>query len=96
MQIDLHGYHHSEIVFKGILNRLIQQCWKMGETELTLIHGHGRHRGIFPGFVNTNTGYFGLYIRVSGGRYEMTRRFASGLSTQLLLIADSWVPPPSD
>ena len=63
MQIDLHGYHHSEIVFKGILNRLIQQCWKMGETELTLIHGHGRHRGIFPGFVNTNTGYFGLCIR---------------------------------
>jgi hypothetical protein len=27
------------------------------------MHGHGRNRGISPGFVNTNTGYFGLYIR---------------------------------
>ena len=63
MQIDLHGYHPSEIVFNGILNTLIQQCWEMGETELTLIHGHGRNRGISPGFVNTNTGYFGLCIR---------------------------------
>jgi hypothetical protein len=35
----------------------------MGEDELTLIHGHGRNRGISPGFVNTNTGYFGLCLR---------------------------------
>ena len=35
----------------------------MGENELTLIHGHGRNRGIFPGLVNTNTGYLGLCIR---------------------------------
>jgi len=35
----------------------------MGEPELTLIHGHGRNRGISPGFVNTNTGFFGLQIR---------------------------------
>jgi hypothetical protein len=28
-----------------------------------LIHGHGRNRGKSPGFVNTNTGYFGLRIR---------------------------------
>ena len=25
--------------------------------------GHGRNRGIAPGFVNTNTGFFGLEIR---------------------------------
>ena len=35
----------------------------MGEPYLYLIHGHGRNRGITPGFVNTNTGYFGLQIR---------------------------------
>ena len=35
----------------------------MGENDVTLIHGHGRNRGISPGFVNTNTGYFGLEIR---------------------------------
>jgi hypothetical protein len=28
-----------------------------------LIHGHGRNRGLSPGFVNTNTGYFGLRVR---------------------------------
>ena len=43
--------------------KLVQQTWEMGEAELTLIHGHGRNRGISPGFVNTNTGYFGLCIR---------------------------------
>jgi hypothetical protein len=41
----------------------VQQAWEMGEVRLTLIHGHGRNRGISPGFVNTNTGYFGLCIR---------------------------------
>jgi hypothetical protein len=63
MQIDLHGYHPAEIVFNGLLGILVQQCWEMGEGELTLIHGHGRNRGISLGFVNTNTGYFGLCIR---------------------------------
>lgn len=63
MWIDLHRYHPKEIVFSGVLGILIQQCWEMGETELTLVHGHGRNRGISPGFVNTNTGYFGLCIR---------------------------------
>ena len=36
-----------------------QKC----ERELILIHGHGRNRGITPGFVNTNTGFFGAEIR---------------------------------
>src|SRR3974390_219033 len=63
MKIDLHGYHPSEIVFNGVLKSVVQQCWETGETELTLIHGHGRNRGISPGFVNTNTGYLGLCIR---------------------------------
>ena len=63
MTIDLHGYHPAEIVRKGILGKIIQQSWEMGESHLYLIHGHGRNRGITPGFVNTNTGYFGLQIR---------------------------------
>jgi hypothetical protein len=63
MQIDLHGYHPAEIVFNGVLGKILEQAWEMGEIELILIHGHGRNRGITPGFVNTNTGYFGLCIR---------------------------------
>jgi hypothetical protein len=63
MEIDLHGYHPADIVFSGVLNKLVQQAWEMGAKTLTLIHGHGRNRGISPGFVNTNTGYFGLTIR---------------------------------
>ncbi len=63
MEVDLHGFHPSQIVRSGWLYKLVQQTWEMGEERLTLIHGHGRNRGISPGFVNTNTGYFGLCIR---------------------------------
>lgn len=63
MQIDLHGYHPSEIVWNGVLAKILEQAWEMSETHLYLIHGHGRNRGITPGFVNTNTGFFGLEIR---------------------------------
>ena len=63
MKTDLHGNHPPDIVFNGVLGDILQQAWEMGETELTLIHGHGRNRGITPGFVNTNTGYFGHCIR---------------------------------
>jgi hypothetical protein len=65
VQIDLHGYHPAEIVWNGVLAKLLQQAWEMGHDRLTLIHGHGRNRGITPGFVNTNTGFFGLQIRRS-------------------------------
>src|SRR6266404_6910098 len=63
MEIDLHSYHPSEIVWNDVLAKIIQQTWEMGDTHLRLIHGHGRNRGISRGFVNTNTGYFGLEIR---------------------------------
>jgi Smr domain len=63
VQIDLHGYRLSEIGRNGLLLKIVQQCWEMGETELRLIHGHGRARGKSPGFVNTNTGVLGLTIR---------------------------------
>jgi Smr domain len=62
MEIDLHGYHPSEIV-GDILTKIVQQTWEMGDSYLRLIHGHGRNRGISRGFVNTNTGYLGLEIR---------------------------------
>jgi hypothetical protein len=63
MELDLHGYHPEDIVGKRLLAKILQQAWEMGETDLKLIHGHGRHRGFSPGFVNTNTGFFGLAIR---------------------------------
>ena len=63
MEIDLHGYHPDDILPNGRFARLIQQAWEAGETEIRFIHGHGRNRGISPGFVNTNTGYFGLRVR---------------------------------
>jgi hypothetical protein len=63
VQIDFHGYRPSDLTRNGLLIKIVQQCWEMGETELRLIHGHGRARGKSPGFVNTNTGGFGLLIR---------------------------------
>ena len=51
------------------LKKMIRQAWEMGAERIRLIHGHGYNRGISPGFVNTNTGYFGLRIR-SALRYD--------------------------
>ena len=48
MEIDLHGYHPAEIVFNGVLSKILQQAWEMGESDLTLIHGHGRNRAGNP------------------------------------------------
>jgi hypothetical protein len=59
MDIDLHGYHPDEIDVAD----LVRQAWEMGADKVRLIHGHGRNRGISVGFINTDTGYFGLRIR---------------------------------
>jgi hypothetical protein len=59
MDIDLHGYHPDDIDVVDLL----KQAWETGANKVTLIHGHGRNRGISVGFVNTNTGYFGLQVR---------------------------------
>ena len=67
-EIDLHGYHPDNICGEP-LTKMIRQAWEMGAERIRLIHGHGRTRGISPGFVNTNTGYFGLRIR-SALRYD--------------------------
>lgn len=57
------------------IRKLIQQTWELGEAELMLVHGHGRNRGISPGFVNTNTGYFGLCIRRALRNDESLRKW---------------------
>ena len=75
MEIDLHGYHPRQIVWNGALLALVEQIWEMGERGLILIHGHGRNRGITPGFVNTNTGFFGLEIRKALRHDERLRRW---------------------
>jgi hypothetical protein len=62
IEIDLHGYHPSQITGE-VLAKILRQAWESGATEIRLIHGHGRGRGISPGFVNTNTGYLGLCLR---------------------------------
>ena len=61
-KIDLHGYHPSDFIGPPMA-KIIEQAWEMGAERLQFIHGHGRGRGISPGFFNTNTGYFGLRIR---------------------------------
>jgi hypothetical protein len=63
MDLDLHGYSPDQIIGTDVLKAVLQQAWETGETDLRIIHGHGHKRGISPGFVNTNTGYFGLEIR---------------------------------
>jgi hypothetical protein len=63
MEIDLHGHYPRDIIDTGILHRIVKQAREMGEPQISFIHGHGRNRGISPGFVNTNTGRFGLAVR---------------------------------
>lgn len=70
MEVDIHGYHPDDIDVPAI----VQQAWEMGQTELRIIHGHGRNRGRSPGFVNTNTGLLGLRVRVWLRRYKELRK----------------------
>src|SRR5580700_7130756 len=57
--VDLHGYYPTDITgypyaTKGSpLTRIVEQAWEMGAGSIRFIHGHGRNRGISPGFVNT-------------------------------------------
>ena len=94
MQIDLHGYHPAEIVFNGTLAKILQQAWEMGEDELVLIHGHGRNRGISPGFVNTNTGYFGLCIRQTLRHDKSLRQWIKHTTLSLSVPFDDAATPP--
>jgi hypothetical protein len=60
--LDLHGYHPDDICGEP-LNSILHQAFEMGADRIKLIHGHGHNRGLSVGFVNTNTGFFGLRIR---------------------------------
>ena len=62
VELDLHGYHPDDICGEP-LAKILRLAWEAGAKDIRLIHGHGRNRNITPGFVNTNTGYFGLRIR---------------------------------
>jgi hypothetical protein len=62
-EFDLHGFRVMEITDTGVIGDIVRQCWELGETEVEFNHGHGRNRGISPGFVNTNTGCLGVAIR---------------------------------
>jgi len=64
VQFDLHGYY-PEHIYGGIVELIVEQAWEMGADTLILIHGHGRNRGVTPGFVNANTGYLGLQVRAA-------------------------------
>ena len=65
--VDLHGYYPTDITgypyatTGSPLSRIIEQAWEMGAGSIRFSHGRGR--GLSPGFVNTNTGYFGVQIR---------------------------------
>jgi hypothetical protein len=56
--VDLQGYYPTDITgypyaTKGSpLSRIIEQAWEMGDGSIRFIHGHGRGRGLSPGFVN--------------------------------------------
>jgi hypothetical protein len=75
VKIDLHGYHPHDIVGDDPLTKIIRQEWESGTERIQFIHGHGHARGISPGFVNTNTGYFGLSIRRQLRSDENLRRW---------------------
>jgi hypothetical protein len=70
IDVDLHGYNPNDLGCQygraesdSLMQAIVRQAWEMGHERLRFIHGHGRNRGLSPGFVNTNTGYFGLCIR---------------------------------
>jgi len=71
--VDLHGYHPDDICGSP-LGQMVKQAWEMGAGSIRFIHGHG-NRGISPGFVNTNTGYFGLQIRGELRHYASLRQW---------------------
>jgi hypothetical protein len=74
-EFDLHGFRVMEIADTCVIRNIIQQCWEMGETEVRIIHGHARNRGISPSFVNTNTSSLGVAIRSELRKSPELRQF---------------------
>jgi hypothetical protein len=74
-EFDFHGFRVMEITDTCLIGDIIQQCWEMGETQVKFIHGHGRNRGISPGFLNTNTGRLGVAVRSQLRNSSRLRQF---------------------
>ena len=74
LELDLHGYHPDDMCGLPLV-KIVEQAWQIGAERLQLIHGHGRNRGLTPGFVHTNTGFFGLRLRGELRSNEVLRRF---------------------
>ena len=74
IEVDLHGYHPDDICGLPLVE-IVEQAWQTGAERLQLIHGHGYNRGLSPGFVRTNTGFFGLRLRNEFRCNDALRRF---------------------
>jgi hypothetical protein len=74
VELDLHGFHPDDICGSPLV-AIVEQAWSTGAERLQIIHGHDRNRGLTPGFVNTNTGFFGLRLRGELRSNDELRRF---------------------
>ena len=90
MEVDLDGFHPSQIVKSGWLQKLVQQTWEMGEARLILIHGHGRNAVLAHA---SSTQIPGISGSASAVRCVTTRVSGNGLSAARSTV-DRWVAHP--
>jgi hypothetical protein len=101
-EVDLHGFHPGTLTSTDLVEGLVRQAWKMGLTELVIIHGHAWHRASPRPFANTNTGYLGVTLRRilrSGGdlrRYMYTRIDVSDPGTTRVRLKPNPAPTRDD
>src|SRR5262249_467210 len=86
--LDLHGYHPHDVG----LAKIAEQAWEMGAERIQLIHGHGRARGLSPGFVNTNTGARAISARSSSTSQSTANLFSCARSIVRLSSASDQTP----
>jgi len=75
MEIDLHRYHPSDIIGNGVLANIVQAGVGNGRDVPQDNPWPWSPSGISPGFVNTNTGFFGLAIRSALRHDELLRKW---------------------
>jgi Smr domain len=71
IEVDLHGWHPRDICGLPLI-QIVEQAWRSGANRLSIIHGHGWHRG---GCVFDGTGYLGSKVRRYLRRDDRIRRF---------------------
>jgi len=87
MEIDLHGYHPSDIVWNGVLAKIVQQAWEMGERRLCLIHGHWTQSRNYAGICE----YEHRLLRASDSPYFAPRKGTAEMdSSHHALLRQSW------